>query len=113
MNPMAIADSGASHVILPQTALYDAKVAKPVSLRRAAGEITAVEARREIFAKHVTIHTTLPIRTCNLDTPNSDFELCEHVGNGARPCAMSYQRRHALLHCGAILDSLWSSSTQA
>ena len=55
MNPMAIADSGASHVILPQTALYDTKVAKPVSLRLAVGEITAVEAHREIFAEHVTI----------------------------------------------------------
>ena len=55
MNPMAIADSGASHVILPQTALYDTKPAKPVSLRLAAGEITPVEAHREIFAEHVTI----------------------------------------------------------
>ena len=54
MNPMAIADSGASHVILPQTALYDDKSAKPVSLRLAAGEINAVEAHREIFAGHVT-----------------------------------------------------------
>ena len=49
MNPMAIADSGASHVILPQTALFDSKV------RLAAGEINAVEAHREIFAEHVTI----------------------------------------------------------
>ena len=55
MNPMAIADSGASHVILPQTALYDTKAAKPVNLRLAAGEINAVEAHREIFAEHVTI----------------------------------------------------------
>ena len=55
MNPMAIAGSGASHVILPQTALYDNKAAKPVSLRLAAGEINAVEAHREIFAEHVTI----------------------------------------------------------
>ena len=31
MNPMAIADSGASHVILPQTALNDDKSAKPVN----------------------------------------------------------------------------------
>ena len=37
MNPMAIADSGASHVILPQTALYDTKSAKPVNLWLAAG----------------------------------------------------------------------------
>ena len=34
MNPMAIADSGASH----RTALFDSKAAKPVSLRLAAGE---------------------------------------------------------------------------
>ena len=55
MNPMAIADSGASHVILPQSALFDSKSAKPVNLRLAAGEIQAVEAHREIFAEHVTI----------------------------------------------------------
>ena len=52
---MAIADSGASHVILPQSALFDSKSAKPVNLRLAAGEIQAVEAHREIFAEHVTI----------------------------------------------------------
>ena len=55
VNPMAIADSGASHVILPQSALFDSKSAKPVNLRLAAGEIQAVEAHREIFAEHVTI----------------------------------------------------------
>ena len=55
MNPMAIADSGASHVILPQTALFDSKAAKPVNLRLAAGKINAVDAHREIFAEHVTI----------------------------------------------------------
>ena len=52
---MAIADSGASRVILPQTALFDSKAAKPVNLRLAAGEINAVEAHREIFAEHVTV----------------------------------------------------------
>ena len=51
---MAIADSGASHVILSQTALHDTKAARPVSLRLAAGEIKAVEAHREIFVEHVT-----------------------------------------------------------
>ena len=56
MNPMpAIADSGASHVILPVTALHDDKSAKQVNLRLAAGEIAAVEAHREIFAEHATI----------------------------------------------------------
>ena len=55
MNPMAIADSRASHVVLHQTALYDDKSAKLVNLRLAAGEINAVEAHREIFAQHVTI----------------------------------------------------------
>ena len=39
MTPMAIAGSGALHVILPQTALFDSKSAKPVNLRLAAGEI--------------------------------------------------------------------------
>ena len=51
MSPMAIADSGVSHVIVPQTALYDNKSAKPVNLRLAAGEIKTVEAHREIFAE--------------------------------------------------------------
>ena len=54
MNPMAIADSGASRVP-PQSALVDSKAAKPVNLRLAAREIQAVEAHREIFAEHVTI----------------------------------------------------------
>ena len=52
---MAIADSGASHVILQLTALHDDKSAKQVNLRLAAGAIAAVEAHREIFAEHVTI----------------------------------------------------------
>ena len=52
---MAIAASGASHVILPMTALQDDKSAKQVNLRLAAGEIAAEEAQRKIFAEHVTI----------------------------------------------------------
>ena len=59
LNPTAIADSGASHVILHQTALFDSKSAKPVNLRLAAGEITAVEAHREIFAEQ--LHVTIPL----------------------------------------------------
>ena len=56
MNPMAIADGGAAHVVLlPMTTLNDDKSAKQVNLRLAAGEIAAVEAPREIFAEHVTI----------------------------------------------------------
>ena len=55
VNPMAIVDSGASHVILPITALHDDKSAKQVNLRLAAGAFAAVEAHREMFAKHVTI----------------------------------------------------------
>ena len=55
MNPMAIADSGVSRVILPLTALHDDKSAKPVNLRLADGERTAVEVHREIFAEHVTM----------------------------------------------------------
>ena len=39
---MAVADAGASHVILPMTALHDDKSAKQVSLRFVAGEIAAV-----------------------------------------------------------------------
>ena len=62
MSPMAIADSGASDVILPETALRDDKSAKQVNLRLASGEIAAVEAHREIFAEHVAI-PLLPFRT--------------------------------------------------
>ena len=54
-DPMAIADSGASHVILPQSALFDSKSAKSVNLRLAAGETHAVEEHREIFAEQVAI----------------------------------------------------------
>ena len=51
MNPMAIADSGASHAIQLMNALHDDKSVKQVNLRLAAGEITAVESQREIFAE--------------------------------------------------------------
>ena len=55
MNPVAITDSGASHVILPVNALHDGKSVKQVNLRLAAGEIMAVESQREIFADHITM----------------------------------------------------------
>ena len=55
MNPMAIADSGASHVILPTSALPEKKSGKPVTLRLAAGQMQAVEHQREVFADHVTV----------------------------------------------------------
>ena len=55
MNPVAIADSGASHVILPMSALPEKKSGKPVTLRLAAGQVQAVEHQREIFADHVTV----------------------------------------------------------
>ena len=40
MNPVAIADSGASHVILPTSALPEKKTGKNVTLRLAAGTST-------------------------------------------------------------------------
>ena len=55
MNPVAIADSGASHVILPTSALPEKKSGKPVALRLAAGQVQAMEHQREIFADHVTV----------------------------------------------------------
>ena len=55
MNPVAIADSGASHVILPTSALPEKRAGKPVTLRLAAGQVRAVEHHREIFADHVTV----------------------------------------------------------
>ena len=55
MNPVAIADSGASHVILPTSALPEKRTGKNVTLRLAAGQVRAVEHQREIFADHVTV----------------------------------------------------------
>ena len=55
MNPVAIADSGASHVILPTSALPEKRAGKSVTLRLAAGQVRAVEHHREIFADHVTV----------------------------------------------------------
>ena len=55
MNPVAIADSGASHVILPTSTLPEKRAGKPVTLRLAAGQVRAVEQHREIFADHVTV----------------------------------------------------------
>ena len=46
MNPMAIADSGAPHVILPLTALHDDKSGKPVNLRFAARETAQPQLKR-------------------------------------------------------------------
>ena len=111
VNPMAIADSGASHVILPVTALNDDKSAKKVNLRLAAGEMAAVEAYREIFAEHVTI-PLLPSRTsdsqapayCYLDSQDFDIKLCEQIWHSAWLDAMSHQGRYSLFHCGSILD---------
>ena len=119
MNPMAIADSGASHVILPQSALFDSKSAKPVNLRLAAGEIQAIEGRREIFAEHVTIplcpqdelfgNSSLlrsgHLRLCLLIVSTKQEQL--------RLDAVSYQRRYTLLHSCAILDASQSFATSA
>ena len=55
MNPVAIADSGASHVILPTSALLEKKAGKTLTLRLAAGQVRAAEHHREIFADHVTV----------------------------------------------------------
>ena len=88
MNPMAIADSGASLAILPQSALFDSKSSKPVNLRPASGEVQAVEAHREIFAEHVTIPLSMPVRTshsettayCDMDTSDFDFNCVNKAG---------------------------------
>ena len=55
MNPVAIADSGASHVILPTSALPEKKAGKTVTSRLAAGQVRAVEHHREISADHVNV----------------------------------------------------------
>ena len=48
---MAIAESGASHVVLPMTALHDDKSAKQVNLRLVAGEIAVQIEAYESFAQ--------------------------------------------------------------
>ena len=96
MNPMANADNGASHAILPQTALFDSKSAKPVTLRPAAGEINAAEAHQEIFAEHVTIPLCPLGRviqklqlTAIWTTPDFDSQLCQQIRKSARLDATS------------------------
>ena len=105
MNPIAIADSGASHVILPQTALFDSKAAKPVNLRLAAGEINAVEVHRKIFAEQVTI----PL--CPLGRVIRKLQLTAIWT--PQTLTLNCVRGHALLHRCAILGASESSSTPA
>ena len=120
MNHMAIADTGAPHVILAQTALYDDKPAKPVNLRVAAREINAVEAHREILAEHVTI-PLCPlgriIRKLQLiavwTPPDLDSELCEYIRYSTWTHAMSDQRRYTIFYCSSVLDATPSSTTPA
>ena len=75
--PVAIADGGASHVIPPMNGLRDDKAVKQANLRLAAGEITAVESQREIFADHVTMplcplrRVIRKLRLTAVWTPNS------------------------------------------
>ena len=52
---MAIADSGASHVILPPERLLRLKIRQASQPETCSREVNAVEAHREIFAEHVTI----------------------------------------------------------
>ena len=119
--------SGASHVILPQTALYDTKAAKPVNLRLAAGEINAVEAHREIrvpafwssiFNPHQWQHAlaSMSDKTINQDFANSDpkdFPI------GAQPdfwhLAVDSNRRHSRWqrerHCSGQLCGPYAQPT--
>ena len=99
MNPVAIADSGASHVILPMTALPEKRSGKPVTLRLAAGQVQAVEHQREIFADHVTV-PLCPLgrviheawANCHMDTQEFDFDMSEFFGNSTWLDAMSSSR---------------------
>ena len=105
MNPMAIADSGTSHVILPMTALNDDKSAKKVNPRLAAREIAAVAAHRETFAQHVTIplcplgRVTRKLQLIAIwDSADFDINLCEQVWNSTWFDAMSHQGSYSLFH---------------
>ena len=75
MNPVAIADSGASHVILPTSALPDKQAGKPVTLRLAAGQVRAVEHQREVFADYVTVPFALSVESFT----NWDSRLYGHL----------------------------------
>ena len=58
--PVAIADSGASHVILPSTALTaNNKDSRTVTLRLEAGEVKVVEHQRERDLCRSCQHTTV------------------------------------------------------
>ena len=72
---MAIADSGASHVILPTSALPEKRAGKPATLRLAAGQVRAVEHHREIFADHVTV----PLCPLGRVIHNWDLRLFGHT----------------------------------
>ena len=90
MNPVAIADSGASHVILPTSALPEKRTGKNVTLRLAAGQVRAVEHHREIFADHVTVplcplgRVVRKLGLTAIWTPAEfNFDLCEFVWNSS------------------------------
>ena len=69
LNPMAIADSGASHVILPQSALLDSKSAKLVNLRLAAGEIM------QLKHKGQSLLNTSPFHYAHWDESFGNYSL--------------------------------------
>ena len=111
MNPVAIADSGASHVILPTCALPEKKSGKPVTLRLGAGQVQAVEDQREIFADHVTvplcplgrvIHKLALLGLTAIWTPKSLTLTCLNSSGTA----------HGLMQCPVRGDTPYFTSIQ-
>ena len=88
MNPVAIADSGASHVILPTSALPEKKTGKNVTLRLAAGQVRAVEPsegdlRRSCHCTFMSFRKSCPKTGTygHLDPAEFNFDLFEFVWN--------------------------------
>ena len=104
VNPVAIADSGASHVILPTSALPEKQRGKSVTLRLAAGQVSAVEHNREIFADHVTV-PLCPLGRLGLTaiwTPQSLTLTCLNSSGTA----------HGLMQCPVKGDTPYFTSVQ-
>ena len=107
VNPMAIADSGASHVILPMTALCDDKSANQVNLRLVAGEIAAVEVHRRSLLSTLLYQCPLGRMICNLQltaiwTPKSLTLSC--VGKSGTAHGLMQCPIYTLFHSKSVLD---------
>ena len=96
MNPVAIADSGASHVTLPTSALPEKKSGKPVTFSRA--DASSGASTRDLcgpchstFVSFRSSHSQAWADS-NLDTQEFDFDMSEFFGHSTWLDAMSSAR---------------------